>query len=316
MANPEALHPALWRADQIGAGRTGVTPSGFAALDAQLPGGGWPHQVLTELLLPHPGLGELRLLAPALATAPCVMLFEPPAALCGWGLGQLGLDVGPWLIVQGREALDSSQRRSHHRSPSCSHHRQHNHPGPRPDASADVLWALEQALRSGHLGAALAWLPAHCGADVLRRLQLAAQAHDGPVFLFRGLQARSRPSVAPLRLVLAPAGIDGLAVELIKRRGPRLAQALYLALPPVLGARQRDRARGMGPAVVPAVVPLPAPHPEPQPTAHSSAHPGVHPLAPPASVRSPSARPPSARPLSAPPVSPQVPLPVGLSTPV
>jgi protein ImuA len=51
------------------AGRTqqAVLASGHAALDAQLPGGGWPVGALTELLLPHPGVGELRLLAPALA---------------------------------------------------------------------------------------------------------------------------------------------------------------------------------------------------------------------------------------------------------
>ena len=252
---PEALHPALWRASQLGAGRAAVTPSGFAALDAQLPGGGWPHRVLTELLLPHPGLGEMRLLAPALATrlghdltaARCVMLFDPPAALCAWGLNQLGLDARQWVVVQGRVQ---------------PHLRQRLGPG------ADVLWALEQALRSGHLGAALAWLPAGCHADVLRRLQLAAQAQDGPVFIFRELQARSRPSVAPLRLSLAPAGIDALAVRLQKRRGPLLAEPLCLALPPVLGPRQRDRAR---PTPLPSA---PAHRPQPQPSQplHLPAH--------------------------------------------
>ena len=62
-----ALYPAVWRASQVGGVARPVTTSGFAALDAQLPGGGWPHGVLTELLLPEPGVGELRLLAPALA---------------------------------------------------------------------------------------------------------------------------------------------------------------------------------------------------------------------------------------------------------
>ena len=54
---------------------------------------------------------------------------------------------------------------------------------------ADVLWALEQALKSGHVGAVLAWLPAPVKADALRRLQLAAQAHDGPAFIFREIDA-------------------------------------------------------------------------------------------------------------------------------
>ena len=63
----EQLHPALWRAHQAGRQRDAVVASGFADLDAVLPGGGWPQRALTELLLPHPGVGEIRLLAPALA---------------------------------------------------------------------------------------------------------------------------------------------------------------------------------------------------------------------------------------------------------
>ena len=59
--------------------------SGFAALDAELPDGGWPRRVLSELLLPHPGVGEIRLLAPPLVAAQRagrpVMIFDPPADL-------------------------------------------------------------------------------------------------------------------------------------------------------------------------------------------------------------------------------------------
>ncbi|WP_234413890.1 translesion DNA synthesis-associated protein ImuA [Ideonella sp. A 288] len=257
---PEALHPALWRAHQLGAGVAAVTPTGFAALDAQLPGGGWPHRVLTELLLPHPGLGEMRLLAPALAACSrggepgaggtdagagrCVMLFDPPAALCGWALGQLGLDARQWLLVQGRAAAGRP-------GGGAPNPRLASRLGP----GADVLWALEQALRSGHLGAALAWLPVGLKVDVLRRLQLAAQAHDAPVFILREAEARHRPSVAPLRLLLAPAGIDTLSVRVLKRRGPPLAEPLLLALAPVLSPRQRDRLR---PATARPASPRPA----------------------------------------------------------
>lgn len=255
MAAPETLHPALWRASQLGGARAAVTPSGFAPLDAELPGGGWPHRVLTELLLPHAGLGEMRLLAPALARlgqgeatgsggggGACggVMLFDPPAPPSPQALAELGLSAHDWVVVQGRV-------RSHPHLRERSHpqlrERSHPHLRERLGPGAEVLWALEQALRSGHLGAALAWLPVDCKLDVLRRLQLAAQAHEGPVFILRGLEARTRPSVAPLRLVLMPAGIDGVSVRLLKRRGPALAEPVRLALPPVLSARQRDRAR-------------------------------------------------------------------------
>lgn len=252
---PESLRDALWRAHQLGRSRSGCTPTGFAALDAELPGGGWPHRALTELLVPHPGLGELRLLVPALSrivgardeesSSRCVMLFDPPAALCGWALAQLGVNAQQLLVVHGREGARGAHLR-------------------RLLPSADLLWALEQALKSGHVGAALAWLPPRLKADALRRLQLAAQAHGGPVFLFREVQARSRPSAAPLRLLLQGAGIDRLALRLLKRRGPPLAQPLQLALPPVLGERLRVRGEARAAASgMPRLRAQPAAQPQP-----------------------------------------------------
>lgn len=222
----EDLHPALWRAHQLGRQHETTWPSGFAALDAVLPGGGWPSRVLTELLLPRAGLGEMRLLAPALAAVQrderCVMLFDPPALPFGWALAECGLDLARLFVVRSRQAQRGRAR------------------GPLP--AADVLWALEQALRSGQVGAVLAWLPARLPADALRRLQLAAQTHEGPAFVLRDDAARTRPSVAPLRLWLCAAGADALRVHLLKRRGPPLAQPLALALPPVLPAAARARA--------------------------------------------------------------------------
>jgi len=73
---------------------------------------------------------------------------------------------------------------------------------------------------------------------------VAPPANDGPAFLFREVDARARPSAAPLRLLLQGAGIDRLSVRLLKRRGPPLARPLLLALPPVLSERLRARARG------------------------------------------------------------------------
>jgi protein ImuA len=232
---PEALRDDLWRSHQLSRQSSGpITSTGFPTLDAELPGSGWPHRALTELLVPHHGLGELRLLVPALSRIAgsgdatellgrCVMLFDPPAALCGWALAQLGVNAQQLLVVYGREGARGAA------------HLRHLLP------SADLLWALEQALKSGHVGAALAWLPKRLKADALRRLQLAAQAHDGPVFLFREVEARSKPSAAPLRLMLQGAGIDRLSVRVLKRRGPPLERTLVLALPPVLSERLRMR---------------------------------------------------------------------------
>ena len=50
-----ALSPHLWRAESLDADdHRPVQPSGFAALDAELPGGGWPQGQLIELLLDTP----------------------------------------------------------------------------------------------------------------------------------------------------------------------------------------------------------------------------------------------------------------------
>jgi len=255
---PEALHASVWRAHQLGRPGTAVLASGFAELDAQLPGGGWPLQTLTELLLPHAGIGELRLLAPVLVAQQreqrCLMWFDPPAAPCAWALSALGIDMRQLVVVRSRQPLKSAPRppqaatwgrpggllgRARERLP-----------------AADVLWALEQALKSGHVGAVLAWLPARLPADALRRLQLAAQAHGGVAFLLRDAASRTQPSPAPLRLLLSCAGPDLLRVALLKRRGPPLAQPLTLALPPVLSAPAL--ARALRPAPVQPAPALPA----------------------------------------------------------
>ena len=232
---PETLHPALWLGHQLGRQAVDAVASGFPELDAQLPGGGWPRRALTELLLPHPGIGELRLLAASLAglqrSGRLVMLFDPPAPLAAGALVQLGLDVAQLLVIHTRVAGA-------------------------PDG--DSLWALEQALKSGHVGAVLAWLPPRLRAERLRRLQIAAQAHDGPAFLLRESAAAQQPSAAPLRLALAPGGPDLLSLRVLKRRGPPLAQPLTLALPPVLSTPALARALAPREIAVPPRVGLPA----------------------------------------------------------
>lgn len=215
----EDLHPGLWRGHQLMRSGGVVWPSTYAALDAQLPGGGWPQGVLSELLLAQIGVGELRLLAPVLAAVAAggklLMLFHPPALLSGAALAHLGLAAHQLLIIPGQ-------------------------------TPSDMLWALEQTLKSGHAGAVLAWLPEriiqHRHGDALRRLQLAANLHAGPAFLLREWSAQQHPSPAPLRLSLSASGPDCLAVQVLKRRGPRHAEALLLELPPVLLPQQRARA--------------------------------------------------------------------------
>lgn len=240
LAQPTRLHPGLWRAQGWGTSgaHAGALPSGFAALDAELPGGGWPVRVLTELLLPEPGIGEIRLLAPMLAplarSGRAVMLFDPPAEVNAVALAELGWPPGQCVVVRLRHA--SPQR------PSAGAGLRKAR---RVVSGAELCWAVEQALRSGQLGAVLAWPGAAARPEALRRMQLAAQSHEGPAFLLRELAAHVQPSPAPLRLVLKPAGADDLQLQIVKRKGPAMAQPLRLTLASVLSERALARSRAL-----------------------------------------------------------------------
>ncbi len=66
------MYPALggitlWRASQFARGRGRVVETGYPALSAELPGGGWPVGALIDLMVQQAGVGELRLLRPALS---------------------------------------------------------------------------------------------------------------------------------------------------------------------------------------------------------------------------------------------------------
>jgi cell division inhibitor SulA len=238
MATPPSAAPlpqGVWRADRIGHGSVAALPSTFAELDAQLPGGGWPLGMLTELIAREPGVGELRLVVPVLRRLTLerkvAILLGPPHVPYAPALAAFGIDLDYLIVVQAAQA-------------------------------ADRLWAVEQALRSASFGALLAWLPAErTRPEHLRRMQLAAQGTRGPVFLFRPLPAQFDASPAPLRLLLLPRPGQRLSVQLLKRRGPLLGQPLLLELPqppsslrPTRTAptpRRPDAAPAAGPRPVP-----------------------------------------------------------------
>jgi protein ImuA len=244
---PPATAARLWRADQLARSMPGLDEgggpggrsllqrsTGHAALDAELPGGGWPAAGLTELLLSAPGSGELSLLAPALAgrTWLCV---APPCRPCVPALAALGL--APELLTVAQ-----------------------------PDNAADAAWAAEQALRSGALAAVLWWQPHFAGAPrhaatlptTLRRLHLAALEGRTPLFALRPTEVGAHSSPAPLRLTVAPAGGRQLRVQVFKRRGPPMAAPLLLTLP---GGSLAQRARRLAAGALTShalVRPLPA----------------------------------------------------------
>lgn len=221
------LPAGVWCAAGLPLAEETVVSTGEAALDAVLPGGGWPVGALTELLQPQPHAHLWRLLAPGLVQALArqagpVVLVAPPRTPFTPGLAALGLPAERWLWVDA-------------------------------DTPAIRLWATEQALRCAEVAAVLAWLPQAAAAD-LRRLQLAAQRHRQLLFVMRPLSAQAQASPARLRLMVEASGTSpSLRVHVLKRRGPPLVSPLLLpAQPPLLGRLLRARRRdALGPEVVP-----------------------------------------------------------------
>jgi protein ImuA len=225
---PEALHPSLWRASQLARSGARCIDTGHPALSAQLPGGGWPTGALVDLLLQQPGIGEMRLLRPALAAVAGrrIVLLQPPHPPQALALAALG--VAPSQLIWLRAGR-----------------------------TADALWAAEQVLRSGSCGALLCWQN-HVRSDSLRRLHLAAQCGETLFFMMRPLAAGQDASPAPLRLALRPQA-GGIEVDFVKRRGPQRDAPLFLPLSSYLLYRHAsvDRpafapvaARGLQPQLV------------------------------------------------------------------
>lgn len=178
-----------------------AVPTGYAGLDAELPGGGWPAGGLVEVLCRSEGIGELQIVLPALAALTAaghrVAWLAPPHLPYAPALRAAGVRLEHLTVIRA--------------------------PGRR-----DALWAAEQALRARSFHALLLWLPRASYAE-LRRLAVAAQAGPGFVLAFRPPEAACESSPAVLRLALE-AGEGQLAVRILKRRGLPLAAPLPIPI--------------------------------------------------------------------------------------
>ncbi len=188
-------HPAIWSGRN--AARVATLSTGYAELDAALPGGGWPAAGLIEILTARNGIGEMQLLVPLLVrvgqmtpprwTAWIAPPFEPYAP----ALVVAGVPLAQQLIIRTSQAL----------------------------------WALEQTLVSGGCALVLGWPGAVPSGSALRRLQLATQRGGAPAFLFRPLSEAARSSAAELRIACeslpADESMPGARLQLLKSRGGR-----------------------------------------------------------------------------------------------
>src|SRR5688572_5614108 len=98
-------HPAVWRGGDC-APQPDALPTGFHALDDVLPGGGWPSNALTEIVLAREGIGEMRLALPALAQLTCagrqVVWIAPPWKPHAPALAAAGIALGRLALVRCR----------------------------------------------------------------------------------------------------------------------------------------------------------------------------------------------------------------------
>jgi len=182
----------LWRGRQ---GRAiDTVPSGRAALDACLPGGGWPCGKLIDLVPERIGSGEFELLLPVLAAltrnSQPVALVAPPLVPCPQALASAGLDLTRLLVI-----------------------REPRH----------AFWSAEQCLKSGLVGALVVWPPAGTKQErPIRRLQLAAERGSAPVFLCHAPGDHPPPSLSMLRLAVRTGGEIEILRNRLSGKGGRL----------------------------------------------------------------------------------------------
>jgi len=120
IACPEDIHSSLWRVSQLARGSGRVVDTGYPALSRELPGGGWPLGALVDLLVQQSGVGELRLLRPALSATSkgAIDFVNAPHQPDGLGLNYIGVPLDRVMMVK-------------------------------PTTTADALWSVEQILRAG-----------------------------------------------------------------------------------------------------------------------------------------------------------------------
>ena len=125
--------------------------SRIPALD-ELTEGGFPVNALTELFIPHAGIGEIRMLLPALASLKHVTWVLPcdsEAAPYAPALADAGLDLDRQLFSI-------------------------------PSTPEEAFWCAEQAAASGETSAVVVWLnPLVHGKDGAALARLDMAAHDG-----------------------------------------------------------------------------------------------------------------------------------------
>lgn len=192
-----------------------VLSTGFPALDAVLPGGGWVRGELVEVLLPETSTGAMRLVTPALAQLSVEQRWlswvSPPSLPSVSALATAGVRLSCVQMV-------------------------------RPRSGQDGLAIVEKSLAQGQCSAVLAW-PMLDDAAILLRLRLAARQGHALGFMFRRMDAARQQSPASLRLRLDTQPHGNLAVSLLDSHGDALIEPVRIGGKPVLPASVKSLPR-------------------------------------------------------------------------
>lgn len=174
--------------------------SGYPALDACLPWGGWPASALVEIITPLWGAGELQLVLPLLRNlsqqGKWILWVSPPCLPYAPALTQAGIATGQIIVV-------------------------------RPDRATPVqaLWSIEKALQNEACALVLAW-PDKLSGKHIRRLQLAASTGRTLGILFHHRHVRHSSAVLQLRV---DSDDEELQVTVLKARGSYRHDSVRLA---------------------------------------------------------------------------------------
>jgi protein ImuA len=153
-------------------GQGGVVAFGLDAIDRCLPGGGLPRIGIHEVLAARgPGAGFAAALAGRLGSGP-VLWVARQAELYGLGLQRFGLAPERLILVQA-------------------------------GAETEILWAMEEGLRTPGLTAVVGELHA-LDLTAGRRLQLAAEAGGGTGLVLRPADSQAGAGAACSRWRVAP----------------------------------------------------------------------------------------------------------------
>jgi hypothetical protein len=184
-----------------------IINTGFADLDRVLAVGGWPLGTTTEIGLADDGIGELRLLLPALRNTlsqskPHMVWIAPPYLPYSQALIKERINPDNLIVVM-------------------------------PKNRADILWAAEQILLADNCSVLFTWTGKHnLSQKETRRLQLAAEKSCTWHVQFRDHRCLQQASAARMRLALDSTPLGKLSVTVNKQPQGANGQQCSLSLSP------------------------------------------------------------------------------------